>query len=123
MKRKLRFLNMEPEQVARRAARQKTDATKKQKQRGHDGRLLVAVLQTMHAHQDIRHGVLPSTRRLLGVLQSIRNLLGVLQSIQHNHEGSARVVGGAATSARADRPQGFTNALLMVWQRGILRHR
>ena len=76
----------------------------------------------MHAHQDILRGVLPSTRRLLGVLQSIRNLPEVLQSIQHNHEGSARVVGGAATSVRADRPEGFTDALLIVWQRGILRH-
>ena len=62
----------------------------------------------MRVHQDILHGVLPTTRRLLGVLQSIRNLLGVV------HTGSARVVGGAATSARADRPQGFTNALLMI---------
>ena len=96
MKRTLRFLNMEPEQVARRAARQKNRCNeKKRKQRGHDGRLLVAVLQGMHVHQDI-------------VLQSIRNLLGVV------HTGSARVVGGAATTARADRPQGFTNALLMI---------
>ena len=107
MKRTLRFLNSEPEQVARRAARQKNRRNeKKRKQRGHDGRLLVALLQGIR-----------------GVLQSIRNLLGVLQTIQHKHEGFARVVGCAATSARADRPQGFTNALLMVWQRGILRHR
>ena len=77
----------------------------------------------MHVQQDILYGLLPSTRRPLGVLQSIRNLLGVLQSIKHNHEGSARVVGGAATGARADLPQGFTDALLMLWQRGILRHR
>ena len=124
MKRKLRFLNMEPEQVARRAARRKKQTQrKKRKQRGHGSRLLVAVLQSMHVQQDILYGLLPSTRRPLGVLQSNRNLLGVLQSIKHNHEGSARVVGGAATSARADLPQGFTDALLMLWQRGILRHR
>ena len=115
---------MEPEQVARRAARQKHKRNEqKQKQRRHGRRLLVAVLQSMHVHQDILHGVLASTRRLLGVLHKIRNLLGVLQSIQDNHEGSARVVGGAATSVRADLPQGFTDALLMLWQRGILRHR
>ena len=103
MQRKLRSLNMEPEQVARRAARQKNKGNEiKRKQRRHGRRLLVAVLQSM---------------------QSIRNLLGVLKSIEQKHEGSARVVGGAATSARANRPQGFTNAVLMVWQRGILRHR
>ena len=124
MKRKLRFLNMEPEQVARRAARQKNKSNEKRRKQKRNGRRLpVAVLQSMHAQQDILRGVLPSTRRLLGVLQSIGNLPGVLQSIGHNHEGPARAVGCAATSARANRPQGFTNDLLMLWQSGTLRRR
>ena len=45
MKRKLRFLNMEPEQVARRARREKNRRSgRMRKQREHNRKILVAVL-------------------------------------------------------------------------------